>query len=170
MVATTVRMLHRVHGHTTHLHQTREIGSADVSSTRMHACTGTLCTNNIHSSTQLLRKKKCYGVAQHGAVWDELTFGQLLRLTLNLWYALPAFSNGFSVRPPPATCPTIARHVLGSTCTTSPALSRRATQDSRTLLRMQGWFDGNSHNAMTHAALSNHPERTHKQLQARKTP
>ena len=44
------------------------------------------------------------------------TFGQLLRFTRNLWYALPAFSSGFSVRPPPATWPTIARHVLGSTC------------------------------------------------------
>ena len=54
-----------------------------------------------------------------GETGDMLTFGQLLRLTLNLWYALPAFSSGFSVRPPPATCPTIARHVLGSTCIAS---------------------------------------------------
>ncbi len=48
-------------------------------------------------------------------VSKNITFGQLFRLTLNLWYALPAFSSGFSVRPPPATWPTIARHVLGST-------------------------------------------------------
>jgi len=44
------------------------------------------------------------------------TLGQLLRLALYLWYALPAFSMGFSVRPPPATWPTIARHVLGTAC------------------------------------------------------
>jgi hypothetical protein len=31
-----------------------------------------------------------------------------------LWYAFPAFNMGFSVLPPPATCPTIARHPLGT--------------------------------------------------------
>lgn len=49
--------------------------------------------------------------------------GQLLRLALYLWYALPAFSIGFSVRPPPATCPTIARHVLGTACARPKHLS-----------------------------------------------
>ena len=44
------------------------------------------------------------------------TLGQQLRLTLNLWYELPALSMGFSVRPPPATWPIMALHVLGITC------------------------------------------------------
>ena len=39
-----------------------------------------------------------------------LTLGQQLRLTLYLWYARPAFNRGLSIRPPPATTPTVARH------------------------------------------------------------
>ncbi len=52
-----------------------------------------------------------------------LTMGQLLRLALYLWYALPALSMGFSVRPPPATMPTIARAVLGMTYGTASAVT-----------------------------------------------
>merc|ERR1711926_22445 len=37
------------------------------------------------------------------------TFGQQLRFTLYLWYARPAFNSGLSIRPPPATTPTLAR-------------------------------------------------------------
>ena len=44
------------------------------------------------------------------------TLGQLLRLTRYLWYARPAFSIGFSVRPPPDTWPTVARQSLLTTC------------------------------------------------------
>ena len=45
-----------------------------------------------------------------------LTLGHELRLTLYLWYELPAFSMGFSIRPPPATQPIMALQVLGMTC------------------------------------------------------
>ena len=47
------------------------------------------------------------------------TLGHEFLLTLYLWYARPAFSMGFSVRPPPDTWPTVARHVLGITCRTA---------------------------------------------------
>jgi hypothetical protein len=39
------------------------------------------------------------------------TFGHSLRFTLYLWYATPAFKIGLSIRPPPATMPTIARQL-----------------------------------------------------------
>ena len=41
-----------------------------------------------------------------GFIHTPLTLGQLLRLTLYLWNALPAFNRGLSIRPPPATIPT----------------------------------------------------------------
>merc|ERR1712137_508080 len=41
--------------------------------------------------------------------------GQLLRLAANLCLARDAFRRGLSVRPPPATIPTIPRQVLGRT-------------------------------------------------------
>lgn len=47
------------------------------------------------------------------------TLGHEFLLTLYLWYALPAFSIGFSVLPPPDTCPTVARQVLGIICSNS---------------------------------------------------
>lgn len=50
------------------------------------------------------------------AIGPSLTFGQLFRLALYFQYARPAFSIGFSVRPPPATWPTVARHSLDTTC------------------------------------------------------
>merc|ERR1712130_333244 len=40
---------------------------------------------------------------------------QQLRFTLYLWYARPALRRGLSIRPPPATTPTVARHRLSST-------------------------------------------------------
>jgi hypothetical protein len=67
-------------------------------------------------SFQPLQNMMAACAGKHAAAFVCHTFGQLLRFTRNLWYALPAFSSGFSVRPPPATWPTIARHVLGSTC------------------------------------------------------
>merc|ERR1719370_178372 len=45
-----------------------------------------------------------------GFMATPLTLGQQLRLTLYLWYARPAFKRGLSIRPPPATTPTVARH------------------------------------------------------------
>src|SRR5690606_22431916 len=33
-----------------------------------------------------------------------------LPFALRAWYFLPAFRNGFSLRPPPATTPTVALH------------------------------------------------------------
>ena len=44
------------------------------------------------------------------------TLGQELRFTRYLWYARPALSIGFSVRPPPDTWPSVARHSLLITC------------------------------------------------------
>lgn len=38
-------------------------------------------------------------------------FGQQLRLTRNLWWARPALSMGLSIRPPPATMPTVQRAI-----------------------------------------------------------
>lgn len=79
-----------------------------------------------------------------GGVGGGSTFGQLLRLHLYLWYALPAFSSGFSVRPPPATCPIIARHVLGMIC----------ARDGATV--SQGWWQGTTsrrgHTTRSHTA------------------
>src|SRR5512136_396785 len=37
------------------------------------------------------------------------TRGQLDAVFAILWYLFPAFTNGFSPRPPPATIPTVAR-------------------------------------------------------------
>jgi hypothetical protein len=66
----------------------------------------------------MLRRERalCSGAPTARPAPGRRTLGQLLRLALYLWYALPAFSMGFSVRPPPATWPTIARHVLGTAC------------------------------------------------------
>lgn len=41
-----------------------------------------------------------------------LTRGQLFLLTLNLWYARPAFNKGLSILPPPDTTPTNALQLL----------------------------------------------------------
>mmetsp|Transcript_69160 Transcript_69160/g.186936 ORF Transcript_69160/g.186936 Transcript_69160/m.186936 type:complete len:223 (+) Transcript_69160:219-887(+) len=41
------------------------------------------------------------------------TLGQELRFTRYLWKLLPALSTGLSMRPPPATMPTMARQVDG---------------------------------------------------------
>merc|ERR550537_840703 len=41
------------------------------------------------------------------------TFGQQFRFTRYLWKLFPALSTGLSMRPPPATTPTTARHVEG---------------------------------------------------------
>src|SRR6056297_3584655 len=38
------------------------------------------------------------------------TRGHLVPRDFILWYLLPALTNGFSVRPPPATTPIVARH------------------------------------------------------------
>jgi len=56
----------------------------------------------------------------------KYTLGQLFLLALYLWYAFPAFSMGFSVLPPPATWPIMARHVLGITYTRILALNHCA--------------------------------------------
>ena len=44
-------------------------------------------------------------------IQTPLTLGQLCLLALYLKYALPAFSIGLSIRPPPATIPIMARFV-----------------------------------------------------------
>ena len=43
-----------------------------------------------------------------GFIATPRTLGHSLRFTRYLWYARPALSMGLSVRPPPATMPTIA--------------------------------------------------------------
>merc|ERR1711921_8362 len=43
-----------------------------------------------------------------GFIATPRTLGQLFLLTLYLWYARPAFNKGLSIRPPPATIPTLA--------------------------------------------------------------
>mmetsp|Transcript_7688 Transcript_7688/g.13894 ORF Transcript_7688/g.13894 Transcript_7688/m.13894 type:complete len:87 (+) Transcript_7688:173-433(+) len=43
------------------------------------------------------------------------TLGQALRLALYLWYAFPALRRGLSIRPPPATTPTMARQLESTT-------------------------------------------------------
>merc|ERR1719242_1329817 len=48
-----------------------------------------------------------------GFMAEPRTFGQELRFTRYLWKLLPALSTGLSIRPPPATMPTIARHEEG---------------------------------------------------------
>jgi hypothetical protein len=54
------------------------------------------------------------------------TFGHSLRFTLYLWYARPAFRMGLSIRPPPATMPTMARQLTRS----------RRTPPSRTRVKV----------------------------------
>merc|ERR1719495_468688 len=49
-----------------------------------------------------------------GFIATPRTLGQQFLLTLYLWYALPAFNRGLSIRPPPATIPTDARLNDGS--------------------------------------------------------
>merc|ERR1719171_2353357 len=48
-----------------------------------------------------------------GFIAEPRTLGQQLRFTLYLWKLFPAFRTGLSMRPPPATMPTTARHVDG---------------------------------------------------------
>merc|ERR1719183_2762285 len=48
-----------------------------------------------------------------GFIAEPRTFGQELRFTRYLWKLFPALSTGLSIRPPPATRPTMARHVEG---------------------------------------------------------
>merc|ERR1719264_362145 len=48
-----------------------------------------------------------------GFMAEPRTLGQELRFTRYLWKLLPALSTGLSIRPPPATMPTIARQVEG---------------------------------------------------------
>ena len=45
----------------------------------------------------------------------RITLGQQFLLALYLWQALPAFSMGLSILPPPATMPTMARLAEGIT-------------------------------------------------------
>merc|ERR1719161_2662823 len=45
-----------------------------------------------------------------GFIAQPRTLGQQLRFTRYLWKLLPALSTGLSMRPPPATIPTMARH------------------------------------------------------------
>ena len=73
------------------------------------------------SSSSGKRTASCQ-VLLAGQAQQAGTLGQQLRLTRNLWYELPAFSRGFSVRPPPAIWPTMALHVLGTTCSNAQSL------------------------------------------------
>merc|ERR1719216_403690 len=50
-----------------------------------------------------------------GFMHTPRTLGQQFLFTLYLWYARPAFNNGLSIRPPPATIPTLARLNEGMT-------------------------------------------------------
>lgn len=141
VVTTTVGMLHRVHGHTTNLHthgpvtRTRQLlpHQALPQQPSLPDC----CTLLLHSlplSKKVVRlpsipSRDCCDCATMAAnatasacvctccVLSSLpTFGQLLRLALYLKCERPALSMGFSVRPPPATWPTMARHSLEMTC------------------------------------------------------
>ena len=46
-----------------------------------------------------------------GFIATPRTLGHSLRLALYLWYATPAFRMGLSMRPPPATMPTMPRQL-----------------------------------------------------------
>jgi len=80
------------------------------------------------------------------------TLGHEFLLTLYLWYARPAFSMGFSVRPPPDTCPTVARHVLGITCTLAALHQSQLLNKGFTLFLWQAQTSQNTHCSLPTAA------------------